>query len=95
MHIHSQVHHYISKERLRLFALLAGLMVWEGEGGEEEMGEGGGGEVKVCRGLDWKRVLGLHLWYCSAPTCRVAEAVAQFMRAFSVSAAVHGPLPPH
>lgn len=71
----------MAKGRLRLFAVMAGLMVWEREG--EEMGEGG--EVSVCRGLDWKRVLGLHLWYSSSPTCRVAEVVAQFTRAFLVS----------
>ena len=63
-------------------------MVWECE--EVEMEEGRGGEdVSVCHGLDWKRVLGLHLWYCSSPTCRVAEAVAQFTRAFLVSCAAY------
>ena len=55
--------------------------MWERE--EEE--EGGREDVNVCRGLDWKRVFGLHLWYSSSPTSRVAEAVAQFTRAFSVS----------
>lgn len=60
---------------------MAGLMVWEVEGEEGE----DGGQVSVCRGLDWKRVLGLHLWYCSSPTGRVAEAVGQFTRAFLVS----------
>jgi nuclear pore complex protein Nup98-Nup96 len=72
------IQHYITKGRLRLFALLAGLMVWECDGEER----GGGEDVRVCHGLDWKRVLGLHLWYCSSPTSRVAEAVAQFTRAF-------------
>ena len=81
---HPQVQHYISRPRLRLFALLAGLMVWDD--GEKEEERGGSGEgLNVCRGLDWKRVFGLHLWYCSSPTSRIAESVAQFTRAFSVS----------
>ncbi|CAI8057887.1 Nuclear pore complex protein Nup98-Nup96 [Geodia barretti] len=72
------VQEHISCPRLCLYALLAGLMVWD----RDEEGEGGEG-VNVCRGLDWKRVFGLHLWYSCSPTARVAEAVAQFTRAFS------------
>ena len=67
-------------------------MVWEsnldreeGEGEEEEEEEEGGGQVNVCVGLDWKRVLGLHMWYGSLSTSRVAETISQFTRAFSVS----------
>ena len=57
-------------------------MVWEsGEGVE-----GGGGDVvNVCQGLDWKRVFGLHMWYCSSHTARIAESLAQYTIAFSVS----------
>ena len=77
LHTHPQTQRYISRPRLRLYALLAGLMVWEGEEGE--------GEVNVCCGLDWKRVFGLHLWYCRSPTDRVTEPVAQFTKGFQVS----------
>ena len=42
----------IDPERLRLYALLAGVMVWPSTNSD----------VNVCRELDWKRCLAIHLW---------------------------------
>ena len=42
----------IEEDRLRLYALLAGTMVWPSSDAD----------VNVCHQLDWKRCLAIHLW---------------------------------
>ena len=42
------------------------------------------GQVNVCKGLDWKRSLALHLWYACQPTAPIREVVGEFMQAFQV-----------
>ena len=43
---------FIDEERIKIYALLAGAMVWPLT---RDI-------VNVCEGLDWKRVLAVHLW---------------------------------
>lgn len=43
---------HIEDERLRVYALLAGLMIWPSS---EKT-------INCCADLDWKRALALHLW---------------------------------
>ncbi|KAL3234096.1 hypothetical protein MRX96_022841 [Rhipicephalus microplus] len=65
---------YINPERLRVYALLAGLMVWPTSDPDET--------INCCADLDWKRALALHLWYYCAPTCNISDAVAAYEAAF-------------
>ena len=44
---------FIEPERLKIYAVLAGSLVWRTSLGET---------VNVCEDLDWKRALGMHLW---------------------------------
>ena len=48
---------FIKKERIKIYALLAGTMVWPMSGDTAGLSH-----VNVCEGLDWKRVLAIHLW---------------------------------
>ena len=48
----TQAEGFVEDERLKVFALLAGLMVWEAARVR----------VNTCSELDWKRCLALHLW---------------------------------
>ena len=47
-----QADHFIEDERLKLYSLLAGIMVWQSAKTR----------VNVCEQLDWKRCLAIHLW---------------------------------
>lgn len=66
---------FISKGRLKLYALLAGTLVWHAS---ESV-------VNCCEDLDWKRSLALHLWYQCHPSSSVQDAVAQYENAFQGS----------
>lgn len=66
---------FVSKGRLKLYALLAGTLVWHAS---ESV-------VNCCEGLDWKRSLALHLWYQCHPSSSVQDAVAQYENAFQGS----------
>ena len=48
----SQADQLMHPDRLRLYALIAGKMVWPSSQGD----------VNVCENLDWKRCLAVHLW---------------------------------
>ncbi|KAA0188300.1 hypothetical protein HAZT_HAZT005858 [Hyalella azteca] len=36
--------------------------------------------VNVCKGLDWRRALAVHLWYVCPSTCTISEALAEYER---------------
>ncbi|KAM4620966.1 nuclear pore complex protein Nup98-Nup96 isoform 2-T3 [Polymixia lowei] len=63
---------YLSEERLRIFALLAGKPVWQSSDYV----------VNVCSELDWKRCMAVHLWYMLPPTASVADALTKYHHAF-------------
>ena len=68
-----RVDEFISEDRLRLYATAAGVPVWPGSREEE---------VNVCKGLDWKRCLGQHLWHLTSPVASVADAFLGYEEAF-------------
>ena len=45
---------FIREQRLRVYCILAGLLLWEGPP-----------VINTCCGMDWKRALALHLWSVS------------------------------
>lgn len=58
---------YINAERIKIYALLAGAMVWDISRDTANIPPGELQSiprhvVNVCEGLDWKRVLAIHLW---------------------------------
>ena len=58
---------YINAERIKIYALLAGAMVWDISRDTANIPRGelqsiSRHVVNVCEGLDWKRVLAIHLW---------------------------------
>lgn len=57
---------FINEERLKIYALLAGTMVWPMSRDVASLSRGEqqtlSRDVNVCEGLDWKRVLAVHLW---------------------------------
>ena len=73
---------FLNYDRLKLYVLLAGLMVWEVTGVREVTGIRG---VNVCQQLDWKRALALHLCYGCGLTASVREVVDKYNHAFQVS----------
>lgn len=72
---------YIDHDRLRIYALLAGFLIWPMS---EEM-------LNCCADLDWKRALALHLWYHCSPTASISDAVAAYEASFGEM----GPLNPY
>lgn len=77
-HTH-QAQLYIDPERLRLYVLLAGAMVWEAVGRR----------VNVCETLDWKRALAVHMWYGCSPTAPIRRAMEEYTQAYQVSQVLH------
>jgi len=69
-HLHSPCSHlHISTERMRVYTVLAGLMVWEAYDCH----------VNVCEGLDWKRTFALHLWYHCQPSAPFRDALEELL----------------
>jgi nuclear pore complex protein Nup98-Nup96 len=72
---------HISDSILRVYAVLAGwLNTIQGSTGT---GSERCSDVVVCKGLDWKRVYGLHLWFAEpgeAPLPGIFQAYDQFWR---------------
>lgn len=48
----SQVDNFMRLDRLKLFVLLSGMMVWKSTNHL----------INLCEDIDWKRCLALHLW---------------------------------
>ena len=74
-----QAHKLIEGERLLIYVLLSGSMVWDGQDRH----------INVCQGLDWRRVLGLHLWYASSPNAVISDVMEDYDHAFEVSYIPH------
>ena len=53
---------FINEERIKIYALLAGTMVWPMSRDTTSLQTATCDVVNVCEGLDWKRVLAVHLW---------------------------------
>lgn len=64
---------FIDKEYLKVYALLAGILVWPSSRGD----------INTCENLDWKRALGLHLWHHCSATASVAEALSEYENGFT------------
>ncbi|XP_076068248.1 nuclear pore complex protein Nup98-96 [Oratosquilla oratoria] len=62
---------FMSRSRLAIYALLAGLPTHQASNGL----------VNTCTGLDWKRAFALHLWYKCPATCTVKEALTEYEKA--------------
>ena len=58
--------------RLKLFMLVAG----------EPLICSNQGTINVCKNLDWKRTLALHLWYLSLPTASIRDALELYEGSF-------------
>ncbi|XP_028322380.1 nuclear pore complex protein Nup98-Nup96 isoform X2 [Gouania willdenowi] len=80
---------FLSEERLRLFSLLSGRAVWQSSDSL----------VNVCAELDWKRCVGVHLWFLLPPTASVGDALCRYEAAFQGSCEegryACAPLPPY
>jgi nuclear pore complex protein Nup98-Nup96 len=63
---------HISDSYLKVYVLLAGLMVWRVPRKD----------IALCGGLEWKKSLALHLWYVCPPTASIEEAVETFQNGF-------------
>lgn len=81
----SEMDQFIKPERLKIYALLAGKLVWRTSDGNI---------INVCEGLDWKRAMALHLWYCCQPTCTVSEALNSYNEGFKSKLGNHYAAPP-
>ena len=69
-----QAHKLIEEDRLLIYVLLSGLMVWDGQDRH----------INVCQGLEWRCVLGLHLWYGSLPNAVISDVMEDYATAFEV-----------
>ena len=64
----SQADTFINKERTKIYALLAGAMVWPMSRDvaslscDDPQAIARDVNVNVCEGLDWKRVFAVHMW---------------------------------
>ncbi|XP_053164847.1 nuclear pore complex protein Nup98-Nup96 isoform X2 [Hemicordylus capensis] len=87
---HLQADGFIQEERLRIFALLAGKPVWHLSERRS---------VNVCSQLDWKRSVGIHLWYLLPSTAPLSKALSMYEAAFQNSSECDkyacSPLPPY
>lgn len=59
---------YIKKNRIALYALLAGILVYE--------------DVNCCKNLNWKQTLSLQLWYQCNPNASIQEAIREYDESF-------------
>ncbi|XP_048349598.1 nuclear pore complex protein Nup98-Nup96-like [Sphaerodactylus townsendi] len=85
-----QADSFMQEERLRIFALLAGKPVWHLS--EKR-------SINICSQLDWKRTVGVHLWYLLPSTAPLSQALSMYEAAFQDSSASEryacSPLPPY
>ncbi|XP_015778613.1 PREDICTED: nuclear pore complex protein Nup98-Nup96-like, partial [Acropora digitifera] len=81
---------FFNEERIKIYALLAGAMVWPlsrdfARSLSRDESQVMPRDVNVCEGLDWKRVLAVHLWYQCSPTCSIQDALSAYEIAFKGS----------
>ncbi len=70
----SQAQLLIHPHRLVLYVILAGLMIWDGQGVY----------VNTCESLDWRQALGLHLWYATNPISSISDIIDDYTQSFQV-----------
>lgn len=68
----SKADQFIQAERLKIYALLAGTLVWP----SSEL------RINACENLDWKRALALHLWYQCPPVATIADVLVAYEESF-------------
>ncbi|XP_053400747.1 nuclear pore complex protein Nup98-Nup96-like [Mercenaria mercenaria] len=66
------VDNFFKETRLKIYSLLAGQLVLPCNNMT----------VNTCDGMDWKRSLALHLWFCCQAEAPIQEAVELYERAF-------------
>lgn len=71
---------FVSAARLKIYALLAGLVVWPETPYARRQDHPG--PVAVCDGLHWLQALGLHLWYVTPAAAPIRMAVDAYDSAF-------------
>lgn len=63
---------FIDEDYLKIYATLAGCMVWSGNGGT----------INVCENLDWKRCLAMHLWFYCKSTDTIKNGLEAYEDAY-------------
>ncbi|XP_038055472.1 nuclear pore complex protein Nup98-Nup96-like isoform X2 [Patiria miniata] len=80
---------FMAPEYLRVYAVLAGILVLESAHGT----------INTCRGLDWKRALAVHLWHACSPVASVSDALEEYETGFLGQSALRrycpAPRPPY
>jgi len=65
---------FITKDRLRIIALLAGIPVWQTT---EKM-------INTCEGMDWIKAFGHHLWYVVSSAGSISDALTEYEKACGI-----------
>ena len=82
---------FISPEYRRIYALLAGIA----DVSPGEPSTGASPDVLVAKGLDWKRAIGLRLWYSMPFSSTISEVLDDYTAALTAPHAPSKPLPPY
>lgn len=70
---------FIDKDYLRLYALLAGTLVWKSS---DQL-------INTCAELDWKRCLAVHLWFMCSSNAPIKDSLQEYEKAYN-GLSVHG-----
>nr|XP_019002371.1 nuclear pore complex protein Nup98-Nup96 [Kwoniella mangroviensis CBS 8507]OCF65832.1 nuclear pore complex protein Nup98-Nup96 [Kwoniella mangroviensis CBS 8507] len=81
----------IAKGYRKLYALLAGIT--DISPGDASKGSDGCPDVLIAEGLDWKRSLGLHMWYGNRFEDTISDVVSSYSSALTSSCPPAKPLP--
>ncbi|WVW83374.1 hypothetical protein I302_105393 [Kwoniella bestiolae CBS 10118] len=81
----------IAKGYRKLYALLAGIT--DISPGDSSKGSDGCPDVLIAEGLDWKRSLGLHMWYGNRFEDTISDVVSSYTSALESSCPPAKPLP--
>lgn len=82
----------IDPDYRKLYCLLAGI-VDVSEGTKVRDPTDSSPEIMIAEGLDWKRALGLHLWYGSSFDMDLSDGLSRYQHALSTSSSPAAPLP--
>ncbi|XP_067131060.1 nuclear pore complex protein Nup98-Nup96-like [Centruroides vittatus] len=63
---------FINASRLKIFALLAGTLTWQGS---KVL-------INCCEKLDWKRALSIHFWYHCPSNVSISKVIDEYDKAF-------------
>lgn len=84
-----KAHCFINRNRLKLYALLAGEIVWpDTVSSDSDFGD----PIRISRGLDWRRSFALQMWYALPPHATLGDAIAAYDEAVDAPVVVprHG-----